>query len=138
MEIRNDSIEAAGGQTGAYSRGLLMLNGASNYKEPVYLPDVMVNRKLKISSKEKAPEYFKVYPNPADRYFTIEYKLIGVEGAAFLKIINNESKPVLIRELKNSEDCVLIDIKDYAQGTYVVYIEVGGSVIDRKVISVAK
>ena len=138
MEIRNGSIEASGGQAGAYARGLLMLNGASDYKEPVYLPDVMVNRKLKTSSKEKVPEYFKVYPNPADRYFTIEYKLIGVEGEAFLKIINNESKPVLIRELKNSEDCVLIDITDYAQGTYVVYIEVDGTIIDRKVVTVTK
>ncbi len=138
MEIRNNSVEAAGGQAGAYARGLLMLNGASDYKEPVYLPDVMVNRKLKTSAQEAAWEYLKVYPNPADKYITVEYCIATEDREAVLKVVNTESKPVYAKVLENSEDMILIDIKNFSQGTYIIYIEVQGKIVDSKVVSVAK
>ena len=131
-------IEAAGGQAGAYARGLLMLNGASDYKEPVYLPDVMTTRKMKTSAQEAVWEYLKVYPNPADKYITVEYCIATEDREAVLKVVNTESKPVYTKVLENSEDMILIDIKNFSQGTYIIYIEVKGKIVDSKVVSVAK
>jgi len=138
MEIRNDSIEAAGGQAGAYAMGLLMLNGASDYKEPVYLPDVMVNRKLKTSAQEAAQEYLKVYPNPADKYVTVEYKIETESENLVLKVSDAGGRNVFVRKLANKEDSLLIDIEDFVPSSYVVYIEIGGKIVDSKVIAVTK
>ncbi len=131
-------IEAAGGQAGAYARGLLMLNGASNYKEPVYLPDVMVNRKMKTNNRLEEKEYMKVYPNPADKYITVEYSIATEDINVVLKVVNTESKIVFAKKLENPEDIILIDIRNFSQGNYIVYIEVQGKVVDSKVVSVTK
>lgn len=131
-------IEAAGGQSGAYARGLLMLNGASNYKEPVYLPDVMVNRKMKTNNRLQEKEYMKVYPNPADKYITVEYSIATEDINVVLKVVNTESKIVFAKKLENPEDIILIDIRNFSQGNYIVFIEVQGKVVDSKVVSVTK
>jgi len=131
-------IEASGGQAGAYARGLLMLNGASDYKEPVYLPDVMANRKLKTNHRLPEKEFMKVYPNPADKYITVEYS-IATEGInVVLKVVNTESKTFFAKKLESPEDIILIDIRNFSQGNYIVFIEVQGKIVDSKVVSVTK
>ena len=138
MEIRNGSIEASGGQAGAYARGLLMLNNAIDYKEPVFLPELMNDRKAGTGAIETKAEYLKVYPNPADKYITVEYRIENESENLVLKVADTESRVVYARKLANKEDSQLIDIKDFTQGSYIVYLEVDGKVVDSKIVSVTK
>ena len=138
MQIANSSTKANGGQAGAYARGVLILNGASDYKEPVYLPDVMVNRKLKTNNKLPETDYINVYPNPADKYVTVEYKIETESENLVLKVSDAGGRNVFVRKLAFKEDSLLIDIEDFVPSSYVVYIEIGGKIVDSKVIAVTK
>ena len=127
-----------GGRAGAFARGLLQLNGVLNYREPLYLPEIVDTRKTVSNSKKPNQEFFKVYPNPAEQYITVEYDLENIKESAILKIVSTNSKPVCVKEIQNTKDCILIDLKEFTSGNYIIYIEVNGSIIDREILSIIK
>ncbi|HQL70587.1 MAG TPA: T9SS type A sorting domain-containing protein [Bacteroidales bacterium] len=93
---------------------------------------------LETKGIEVFPEYLKVYPNPADKYITVEYRIENESENIVLKVADTESRVVYARKLANKEDSQLIDIKDFTQGSYIVYLEVDGKVVDSKIVSVTK
>jgi hypothetical protein len=68
---------------GAYARNLLIAIDSLQYEEPIILPSTLKASKkwqLNDPSHSNYKEYWlKVYPNPADHYFIVEYRTIKSE-----------------------------------------------------------
>ena len=64
---------------GAYARNLLAANAVISYDEPILVPTTPLKSKRIIHLGQpklsQTPYYLKVYPNPANTYFIIEYKI---------------------------------------------------------------
>lgn len=62
---------------------------------------------------------FSVYPNPANDYLTVDYKLAEQKGDINIVIVDINGKPVYTKQLSSLEDIVLINVKDIKPGTYI-------------------
>ncbi|HNQ66986.1 MAG TPA: T9SS type A sorting domain-containing protein [Bacteroidales bacterium] len=126
-------------KTKAYARGFIQRYSQSEYKEPVFLPEIMITRNEKFDRKtEKEDTYLKVYPNPAKDFISIEYKLNDEIAKSVLKIVSVNGQLVKYLELTNSQDIIIFEIKDFTPGSYFVYLENNGKKTDSVVITVTK
>jgi len=133
------NYESDGGIAGAYARGLIQHFSQSDYKEPVFLPEIMLTRKgnaEKISIRENS--YLKVYPNPAKDFISIEYKLTEEMTNSILKIVSVNGQILKYQKLLNDRDIIIFEIKDLTPGNYFVYLENNGKKIESVIITVVK
>jgi hypothetical protein len=131
--------ESEGGIAGAYARGFIQRYSQSEYKEPVFLPEIMITRNEKFDKNtEKEDSYLKVYPNPAKDFISIEYKLNDEIAKPVIKFVSVNGQLVKYQELINSQDNVIIDIKDLTPGNYVVSLENNGMKTISVIITVTK
>ncbi|NLA23400.1 MAG: hypothetical protein GX879_00380 [Bacteroidales bacterium] len=96
------------GIAGTHATALLLLNGASDYREPVYMPEEDLNtRSVKNGINSLAnDESFVVYPNPANNYFYLEYNVENSDSPLLLLITDMLGKTIYIKELVNLRDIV--------------------------------
>ncbi len=132
------NIEMQGGIAGAYARGLLVKEDIIEYNEPVYLPNIMVNKNAEIFKLEQENKYFKVYPNPASDYIYVEYELPEESQNSLIKILSINGKLEKTIELKYNIDNKLIKLGNLSSGTYIFVLETNGKTVDSTNITIAK
>jgi hypothetical protein len=132
-------FESEGGIAGAYARGFIQRYAQSEYKEPVFLPEIMMVRKQNFERNVSTEDsYLRVYPNPAKDFISIEYKLNHEIAKPVIKIVSVNGQLVNYKELLNNQDIVIFEIKDLTQGNYVVYLENNGKKTDSVIITITK
>ena len=133
-------FERKGGVAGTHATALLLLNGASDYREPVYLPEEDPNtRSVKNRINPFAnEEIFVVYPNPANNYFYLEYKVENSDSPLLLIITDMLGKTIYIKELVNLRDIVIIRTDDFIEGQYTVSLLRQNSRIGNSIITIKR
>jgi hypothetical protein len=131
-------IEAEGGIAGAYARGLLVKKDVIEYKEPVYLPNLIVSPKAEKFKLEQEDKYLKVYPNPASDYIYVEYELPEGSRNNLIKILSINGKLEKTIKLKYNIDNKLIKLGDLSSGTYIFVLEADGKTVDSANITIIK
>jgi len=133
-------FELNGGIAGTHATALLMLNGASDYREPVYLPEEDPNQRNAWLDKSgtNSEDNFKVYPNPAGDYFYVEYQLDGEDAQLLLVITDVLGKTVLTKELKHLQDVVIVKTDGFIEGQYTVSLLRQNSRIGNSIITIKR
>ncbi len=130
LELLRD-FERKGGIAGTHATALLMLNGASDYREPVYLPEEDISTRGVKSSNNFLPtnNYVNIYPNPADEYFHVEYKLPNEETPLYLTVFDVLGKAIFQQKLAAKQDVVIIITDKLGSGSFTLCISNSKSVI---------
>ncbi len=116
------------GVAAAKARSLLIaIEGEDfEYEEPVLLPGVPAPKSLRI---EEDVESMKVFPNPARDFTVIYYRITPTKEADYALLITDlTGRVVYSRDLKYSEDQVVVGTIAMASGTYIAVVKSGGSV----------
>jgi hypothetical protein len=123
----------------AKARGLLFLNNACDYEEPIYYPSQITTRKIKVNTEsEKETGYLKIYPNPASDFVQASWKCLDNNEANSLVIFNTKGICVHAKEVKGMENTIVIPLKGFAQGVYTCSIKYSDGTIDTEKFTIAK
>ena len=130
LELFRD-FERKGGIAGTHATALLLLNGASDYREPVYFPEEDISTRGVKSSNNFLPtnNYVNIYPNPADEYFYVEYKLPNEETPLYLTVFDVLGKAIFQQKLAAKQDVVIISTDKLGSGSFTLCISNSKSVI---------
>ena len=130
IDILKD-FESSGGLAGTRATALLMLNGASDYREPVYFPEEDISTRGVKSSNNFLPtnNYVNIYPNPADEYFYVEYKLPNEETPLYLTVFDVLGKAIFQQKLAAKQDVVIISTDKLGSGSFTLCISNSKAVI---------
>jgi hypothetical protein len=127
---------------GAYARNLLIAAKQINYREPIILPvfdETTTANDQEGIEFQKSNSYMKVYPNPANTFFNVDYDLSSKSGSSIaIKVFNSLGKLMVTEHLAKKKDQIVIYSKDWVPGIYLLALEIEGSVIESKKISVTR
>ena len=124
---------------GAYARNLLMASGLMNYSEPIEFPDTSVagpavpiwnNGKDQWQETNPLESYIKIFPNPANDYFIIEFYCSSIKDGQDVQIIITDGHGSLIRDLYPSKlyDQVLFRTGNLPPGIYLCELKINKKV----------
>lgn len=121
----------------ALSRGLLVKGGWYNYIEEVYLLDLKKNtrnyyNKYPIQTTNIQEETIWLFPNPAGDYAIAYYNLESKYKTGDLQLVDMKGKLLSNYHIRSGKDQVVIDLKEYPNGLYVISLKTRNSVIDSK------
>jgi len=127
---------------GIYATMVLKANGLSDYEEPVILrapyKSVMIKPDYsKISKGIIHKPYLKIYPNPAGEYFIAEYHLEKDYRDLYIEILDGTSRTLAEMKLKGMQNQVIIPVKQYPTGMYLIRLIGNGEFLDSQKIMVA-
>ncbi|MDP1624099.1 MAG: T9SS type A sorting domain-containing protein [Bacteroidales bacterium] len=130
------------GQISAFARNLLVASAATNYLEPIFLPET----ELKSSKRDKyrgAKTSFKenllnVYPNPAKTYFVVQYHLNEIPEECFIELTNIMGKPLSRIPVQLKDDQMVIPVNNLNQGVYIVTLKNKGNTVQQTKISLIR
>jgi hypothetical protein len=116
-----------------------MLNNTSDYIEPVYKPQpVLEERLFKQNISINNNPYFSVYPNPAKEYINVEYMLTEQLGALQIAITDVTGKIYLQKELMHLQDIVILKTVDLPEGSYNCSLYNGNKLVYNSKIIISK
>lgn len=132
--------EMGSSRTAALSRGLLVKGGFFKYIETINFPDLTKFTTIDIYpsnsvSKEFEEDKLRLFPNPAGDYVIAYYDLDPKYKAGEIHLI--ELKGTLLRSyyVNNGKDQIVMDLKDYPNGIYIITLNSRSQVIDSKKFS---
>ena len=109
------------------------------YQEPIILPRYQLEKMKKPSKKIVLNEnILKVYPNPAQNYFTVEYKLSETAGSAVIEMLDITGKILKQFKLYDKQNQILIETKDLLAGIYYIRLLTDGATSNIQKISILK
>ncbi len=118
----------------AYTRNLLIYTNGLLYHEPYIevdtniLKSAMVHNNI-VYNYWSQNATFKLYPNPAREYITIEYNMdIGTAGAV-IEIVDIQGKHIEAFRLHGTRGVKVIDLRVWYTGTYIIRLSVNGKTI---------
>jgi hypothetical protein len=130
---------------GAYARDLLIMGGHLDYDEPIIDPGTLKVSKVwkrDDPSTIRSSDYLlKVYPNPSNSYFIVEYRqLKGINGSGKTSIVIADiyGKEIMDLQADRYYDQVIVPTCGFSSGSYFVALKVDGSVKKTVKISVVK
>lgn len=127
---------------GAYARNILLYNDAISYNEPYILPDSTLKaEEYERSSSTTLQDYpeFKIYPNPAANYVTIEYNLKSQSCNGYIEFINLQGKMIRHEELNSGKHSKIITLNDdFSSGTYLCKLVCNGQVLDTEKLTIIR
>ena len=128
-----DIAQADSSGAGVYARNLLVTLDETTYNEPIVLPDIYKSTRA-MEDYDKllhmdAPNFLKVFPNPAKDYIILEYKL---ETDVFSNISIHDIKGTTIKsiETKGQVDQITLITSDWKPGIYIANLKINGKTLD--------
>lgn len=128
----NSLIDLANKNTmiSASAMGLLALNNQLDYQEPVYMPELSKSYNINIEEDLINPdEYLLIYPNPTADFISVRYSYLAPYNNLILAISDIQGKVVHKEVLTKYEDEIILLLKDYNNGNYIVTISADDKVI---------
>ncbi len=118
----------------AYCRNMLIRTDGLIYYEPYLLPDTNSNKSVKLETPFtdfdlEQTNYFKLYPNPAYDYITLEYNLPYGSDNVIMEMLNMKGLQLEVARLKYIYGQKVIDLRDYTGGIYVIRLWADGKVL---------
>jgi len=129
MENGSDPVQSL-------SRNVLIANNLFSYTEPIILPDETKSAKQKTpikAGKITTVSFMKLFPNPANQYFVIEYNFkdkFNTGQTGEITITTLKGQKVLHKLINNSTDQVLITTSALPVETYLCTLSLSGKVLE--------
>ncbi len=121
--------------SGAYARDLLVAGDLIDYHEPIIDPGTLKVSKVwkhNDPSTIKSSDYLlKVYPNPSNTYFIVEYRQVkGIYGSGKTTIVVSDiyGKEIMKMPADRYYDQVVVTTNGFSSGSYFVVLKVDGAV----------
>ena len=127
-----------------FARNILVASGLLQYEVPINGNDSTKSAVAQIPSSKHTKssrfgnEVLSVFPNPANSYVIVEYRLPGNSSRAILTIRNSGGIVVSEQTMAKARDQVAIDTKSLPSGSYFVSLQVNGKNICSKPLSIVK
>jgi len=127
--LQLQEFESRGGITGDKARAILLANNASDYMEPVYMPDLIITPRSAKESLRTTSDLnaFAVYPNPSSKYINVEYDFADTDKTAQLVVTDNLGRIVHQQQLYYSKDIIIINTEAFSEGNYTCTIYIGNT-----------
>jgi hypothetical protein len=112
------------------------------YNEPILIDGVGGGKMLFGIGKstKNQPEcsdiQFKVYPNPANNYFLIDYLLIDETTNAKIEIVDISGKRLQSFKLNDQQNQLVIETKGIKNGIYFVYLIDNGAIMKQAKLTI--
>ena len=118
------SLSAYSSIPGVYAMNRLIHDSIITYHEPVYLPDLLKSAPVYPENpyKEDHTNIMNIFPNPAGKYFIIEYDLSDYTEDLYITIRDIHSKQLKAVKLSNSHTQKVISTANYPNGTYLIQL----------------
>ena len=135
-------LNAEGSQVSQMALAILIRNNSDyQYTELVLEPSENSARiapekgKLEIVKET----YFKLYPNPATDYFTLEYQIdANIYSSLQMEIYDATGRKIISKDLNNSDNATLIDVSTLSKGVYNVSFIADGITLSTKKLTIVK
>jgi hypothetical protein len=115
------------------------------YDEPIILPGLVTKPAWKPNNNTSylynELYYLKVFPNPANTYYIIEYQVntaLLPEEVISLLVINQLGHPVRYFERKYKYDQITVSTKDLPPGIYFVALKIGQTTVKTRKIVITR
>ncbi|MCT4583122.1 MAG: T9SS type A sorting domain-containing protein [Flavobacteriales bacterium] len=112
------------------AQAILALNNESSYIEPAYMPDLTksmyVNHSLDLEEKD---EFMLLYPNPTTDFVSVRYKYLEPYQNLTLSVTDILGKQVYSEVLTEDENEIVLSLKDYTNGSYIITITADEKVV---------
>ena len=133
MVTLTDIADNANGKVKAYAQNLLAAITGNHYPEQIIFPSCS-NKSEKVEwenvfESDVASNYFKLYPNPANNYISIEYNFDYNFSNALFSVITLEGATVLNFKTNYRQGVHNIDLRDWKQGTYIISLKSNGRML---------
>ncbi|MCF8401715.1 MAG: T9SS type A sorting domain-containing protein [Bacteroidales bacterium] len=128
-----------GGMPGQYATSLLLALGETTYSEPIYLPAQLQSGEIydeQLPYDAVEEYYLEVYPNPANDYIIIKYKLPEAARSKRIMINGLNGQQVFAKQLDGYVNEIVVPIKDFNSGTYIVSLHYNGTVQESKKLAI--
>ncbi len=121
----------------AYARNLLIYTDGLEYHEPYLEIDTANMKTAKVNSPApdsywKQDAYFKLYPNPAREYLTLEYKLDYRTKNPVVEIFTLNGIHVETFRLHGTTGVKIIDLRQWNTGTYIIRLSNNGKTLQNE------
>ena len=124
-------------EVAVFARNILIETGHLDYEEPVILP-VEGLKSVEIQDDKKSDEYngFRLYPNPAKDYFTVEYDAPINAVDVSIQISDMTGKKIEVQKLAPGRDKKMISTKNISTGVYLVSFIIDGNIISTEKLTI--
>ena len=125
---------------GVFARNILLANKLSDYEETLVLPDetkmTPIDNTFKTGITQSQHTRFTIYPNPAGKYFIVEYHLEKEINNLQVEILDMTSRKIAEMKLKGKQDQVVVPVNNWHDGIYLVRLTGDGKVIDSQKLTI--
>jgi len=122
----------------AYCRNVLIITDGLVYHEPYLFPDTVSTKSIPVKKPNfgnsflKSSDFLRLYPNPADEYLTIEYKVPYNSHKIIVEILTIDGHNIEVLTLNREWGEKIIDLRNFKRGTYLIRLWADGSVIETR------
>ncbi len=118
----------------AYARNILIKTDGFIYNEPYIFTDTTTYKSSEIKTNNSysiwnTQDDFKLYPNPAQSWITIEYNTDNYSSKALIEIVSLAGKMVNSFNLQKTRGIKIIDLRNYPSGTYLIRFTENGRLL---------
>lgn len=125
-----------------FARGLLMKGKHIIYTETIATPQNLktarVYNKEKPISLQDNPSYLKIFPNPADNFVIIEYRLEEKSDNDIIEIIDAVGNLIKRIALTDKINQMTLPLDNFATGTYLVTLLADGKKIETRKLAIVR
>jgi len=134
------SISTLASVPGKIAKNRLINDNIITYNEPVYLPVFLkIAPFYPANSRSEDNEYLmKIFPNPADDYFILEYDLSENIETSYILVFNIMGKKYDLIFLENTHTQKIISSSKYSSGMYLIQLYIGNALITTEKIVISK
>ena len=133
MTILTNIVDNAEGKVKAYARNLHAAVTSSFGEGYIIFPGNTEKSEETmyefVIEGETINNYFKLYPNPASEYITIEYNLDNTINKTLFEIITLNGSTRFSFTTPYRQGVKNIDLKDWKTGTYIISLSTGGKTL---------
>ncbi len=124
LVVLTNIINNANGKVKSYARNLLYAAKGIEYKERIIFPG-STNKTVKVEweyvfKEENEIKIFKVYPNPAREYISVEYNFDFTINNTYFEVTTHQGTTVLNFITSYKRGVYNIDLRDWNPGTYII------------------
>ncbi len=125
-------------QLQAYARNLLIYTDGLEYHEPYIeidtsqLKNAVAGNNINFENNRTENRWFKLYPNPAKEYITIEYNLDYTVKNAVVEIITTNGNHIETFRLHGLQGVKIVDLRRWQRGTYIIRLSNKGKTLQNE------
>jgi len=127
-------LEQATAPAAVYARNILIMAGNLAYNEPIQLPNLLKSSEAEDAYTKaleaKMPSVLELYPNPADDYIILGYRLDLDPVDLSIEIRNLKGELIKTLAISEKQNQQVVNTETWQAGIYIVSLKQNGEIID--------